>query len=83
MRKTIIPNKLNYKPQAHARVCEENEEENKEKNDCWLKYFAVKGLTLEACRRTVTIRIQAIFTTRIVHSIKVLVLYKLKPFCAC
>ena len=26
MGKTIIPNKLNHKPQAHARVCEENEE---------------------------------------------------------
>ena len=30
MRKTSIPNKLNHKPQAHARVCEENAE-NKEK----------------------------------------------------
>ena len=30
MGKTIIPNKLNHKLQAHARVCEENEE-NKEK----------------------------------------------------
>ena len=30
MRKTSIPNKLNHKSQAHARVCEENEE-NKEK----------------------------------------------------
>ena len=33
----------------HAWVREENEEEN----DCQLQYFAVKGLTLEACRRTV------------------------------
>ena len=47
MGKTIIPNKLNHKPQAHARVCEENEE----KNDSQLKYFAVKGSILEACRR--------------------------------
>ena len=73
MRKTNIPNKLNHKPQAHARVCDENEE-NKEKNDCRLKYFAVKRSTLEACRRTVTQRILMIFATRILHSIKVLVL---------
>ena len=73
MRKTNIPNKLNHKPQAHARVCDENEE-NKEKNDCRLKYFAVKRSTLEACRRTETQRIAMIFATRILHSIKVLVL---------
>ena len=73
MRKTSIPNKLKHKPQAHARVCDENEE-NKEKNDCRLKYFAVKRSTLEACRRTVTQRIAMIFATRILHSIKVLVL---------
>ena len=72
MTKTIIPNKLNHKPQAHARVCDENEEEKK--NDCQLKYFAVKRSTLEACRRTVTQRITMIFATRILHSIKVLVL---------
>ena len=53
MRKTNISNELNHKPQAHARVCEEDAEENKEKNNCRLKYFAVKGSTLEACRRTV------------------------------
>ena len=74
MRKTNIPNKLNHKPQAHARVCDENEEENKNKNDCRLKYFAVKRSTLEACRRTETQRIAMIFATRILHSIKVLVL---------
>ena len=76
MRKTNIPNKLNHKPQAHARVCDENEEEEdeKKKNDCRLKYFAVKRSTLEACRRTVTQRIAMIFATRILHSIKVLVL---------
>ena len=73
MRKTSIPNKLNHKPQAHARVCDENEE-NKEKNDCRLKYFAVKRSTLEACRRTMTQRIAMIFATRILYSIKVLVL---------
>ena len=76
MRKTNIPNKLNHKPQAHARVCDENQEEEEEKkiNDCRLKYFAVKRSTLEACTRTVTQRIAMIFATRILHSIKVLVL---------
>ena len=72
MRKTSIPNKLNHKPQTHARVCEENVEENK--NNCQLKYFAIKGLTLEACRRTVMQQIHSIFTRGIVHNIKVLVL---------
>ena len=76
MRKTNIPNKLNHKPQAHARVCDEDEEEEDEKkNDCRLKYFAVKRSTLEACRRTETQRIAMIFATRILHSIKVLVLW--------
>ena len=28
-KKQIYQNKLNHKPQAHARVCEENAEENK------------------------------------------------------
>ena len=75
MRKTNIPNKLNHKPQAHARVCDENaEEEDEKKNDCRLKYFVVKRSTLEACRRTETQRIAMIFATRILHSIKVLVL---------
>ena len=40
--------KLNHKLQAHARVCKKNEENKK--NDCRLKYFGVKGSTLEACR---------------------------------
>ena len=53
-KKVRIPNKLNHKPQAHARVCEEN----KEKSDCRLKYFVVKGSNLEACIRTVTPGIQ-------------------------
>ena len=79
MRKIIIPNKLNRKLQAHARICEEN----KEKNDCRLKCFAVKGLALGACKRTVMLWIQAIFPTRIVHNIKVSILYKLKLFCVC
>ena len=51
MRKKIIPNKLNRKPQG---MREENKEkELEEKNDSPLKYFAVEGSTLEACRRTV------------------------------
>ena len=72
MGKTIICNKLNHKPQAHARVCKENEE-NKEKNDCQLKYFAVKRSNLEACRRTVTPPIEANFTTKILYNTKVIV----------
>ena len=50
-------------------VCDENEENRK--NDCQLKYFAVKRSTLEACRRTVTQRIAMIFTTRILHSVMI------------
>ena len=69
MRKTQI----NHKPQVHARVCKENEEENKENNDCWLKYFAVKGSTLKGCRRTEMLPIQAKLITRIVQNIKILV----------
>ena len=38
------------------------------KNDCPLKYFVVKGLTLEACRRTATIQIQPIFITTAIAS---------------
>ena len=71
MRKTIRPNKLNHKLQG---VCEENKNELEEKkNDSQLKYFAVEGSNLEACRTTVPRPIQAKLTTRIVQSIKVLV----------
>ena len=83
MRKTNISNKLNHKLQTPARVCKENVEENKEKNGCRLKYFAVKGSTLEACRRTVKPGIQPIFTRRTVQTIKVLILHKLKQNCVC
>ena len=69
MRKTSIPNKLNHKPQANAGVCEENAE-NKEKNDCGLKYFVVKGSALEACRRTMMPGIEPIFTTMIANKNK-------------
>ena len=64
----IKPNKLNHKPQG---TCEENKEE---KNKIRLKYFAVKGSTLETCKRTVTLPIEVILTTKILHSIKVIVL---------
>ena len=75
MRKTSIPNKLATNRKPMLGVCDENEEEEEKKiNDCRLKYFAVKRSTLEACRRTVTQRIAMIFATRILHSIKVLVL---------
>ena len=81
MGKTSIPNKLNHKSQAHARVCKENAEENT-KNDCRLKYSVVKGSTLEKCRK-VTPGIQLIFTGRTVQSIKVLVVYKLRQHYVC
>ena len=55
-------------------VCEENEGNKEKENNCQLKYFAVKGSTLKACRRTVTQPIVMIFSTQILHSIKVLVL---------
>ena len=71
MGKTNIPNKLNHKLQANARVYEENEKETK--NDCGLKYFVVKGSTLKGCRSTVMRQIQVKFTTKILHSIKVIV----------
>ena len=72
MRETSIPNKLIHKPQARSwgpRVCEEKKEK-KEKNNCQLKYFAVKRSTLEGCRRTVTRPFRMKLATRIVHSIK-------------
>ena len=56
---------INRKPMLG--VCEEN------KNEIWLKYFAFKGSILEACRRTVKLRIEANFTTKILYSIKVIV----------
>ena len=77
MRKISIPNKLIYKPQAiHGgqRVCEENNELELEKKQTLVKCFAVKGLTLKGCRRTVILLIGVILTTRILHSIKVVVL---------
>ena len=54
------------------RVCEEIKLEL-EKNEILVKHFAVKGSTLKGCRRTVKQLIGAILTTRILHSIKVIV----------
>ena len=77
--KTSILNKLIHKPQAiHGgqRVCEENNElelELEKKNEILVKYFAVKGPNLKGCRRTVTLLIRVILTTRILYSIKVIV----------
>ena len=72
MRKTSIRNKLHHKPQG---VCEENKEkELQEKNNCPLKYFVVKGSTMEGCRRTETPPIHLKIATEIVHNIKVLVI---------
>ena len=70
---------LIYKPQAiHGgqRVCEENNElelELEKNNEILMKYFAVKGPNLPGCRRTVTLLIGVILTTRILYSIKVIV----------
>ena len=52
---------------------EENNELKLEKNEILVKYFVVKGSTLRGCRRTVKLLIGAILTTRILHSIKVIV----------
>ena len=56
-------------------MCEENNELELEleKNEILVKYFAVKGSTLKGCRRTVTLLIETILATRILHSIKVIV----------
>ena len=42
MRKTNIPNKLNHKPQAHARVCDENEEEDEKKTTAGYNILRLK-----------------------------------------
>ena len=61
-------NNYNHKPQANViGGCEENKKEIR------LKYFVVKGSILEACRRTVTLQIEANFTTKILYSKKVIV----------
>ena len=58
-------------------MCEENklelELELEEKNEILVKYFVVKGPNLKGCRRTVTLLIGVILTTRILYSIKVIV----------
>ena len=59
-------------------MCEENKLEELElelekKNEILVKYFVVKGPNLKGCRRTVTLLIGVILTTRILYSIKVIV----------
>ena len=58
-------------------MCEENklelELELEKKNEILVKYFVVKGPNLKGCRRTVTLLIGVILTTRILYSIKVIV----------
>ena len=54
-------------------MCEENELELEKKNEILVKYFVVKGLNLKGCRKTVTLLIGVILTTRILYSIKVIV----------
>ena len=87
MRKIIIPNKLHHKPQA-MQGCVKKIKRIRRKNDCscLLKYFAVKGLTLEGCRRTLKIKIQSIIITRIIFNVAkdigtVLIIYLLDKFC--
>ena len=77
MRETSIPiNEFTNRKLIHGgqRVCEENNElELEKKNEILVKYFVVKGLNLKGCRRTVTLLIGVILTTRILYSIKVIV----------
>ena len=60
-------------------MCEENNELEleleleEEKNEILMKYFVVKGPNVKGCRRTVTLLIGVILTTRILYSIKVIV----------
>ena len=58
-------------------MCEENklelELELEKKNEILVKYFVVKGPNFKGCRRTVTLLIGVILTTRILYSIKVIV----------
>ena len=61
--------------QAHARVCEENNEELEEKNDAYLNNFAVKGASLKDYIGRVERHIKMIFSWMIYHSKKVLVIF--------
>ena len=51
-------------------MCEENKLEELEKNDCQLKYFVVKQLTSEGCRRAVIQPFWMKLSTKVVHNIK-------------
>ena len=66
-------NNLNYKMQAHARVCEENKLEL-EKNDAYRNNFAVTGTSLKDHIGRMERRIKTMFSRMIHHSIKVLVI---------
>ena len=57
--------------------------ELEEKNDYPLKYFAVEGLTLEDCRRTITQWIQVNLSKMIIHNIKILVVVQKLYECVC
>ena len=43
-----MQNKINHKPQSHAKVCDENEEENKEKNTTGRYFFKRKRSILSS-----------------------------------
>ena len=47
MRKIIIPNKLNHKPVSPCNSMQSKLKKEKNNCVCILKYFEVKGLTLE------------------------------------
>ena len=51
-------------------MCEENTLEELEKNDCQLKYFAVKQSTSEGCRRAVTLPFWMKLATKVIPNIK-------------
>ena len=68
----------NCKMQAHARVCKENTSEELEKNNAYYNNFAVKGGSLKDHIRRVGTCIKMIFSRKIHHTIKVLVLHLVK-----
>ena len=67
-------NNLNYKMQAHARVCEENKLEELEKNDAYWNNFAVTGMSLKYHIERMERCMKMMFSRMIHHIIKVLVM---------
>ena len=61
MKRTSIPNKLNHKLQGHGRGVWRNKE--LDESNYSLRCFAVQGLTLKSCRRTVMLPIKLNFTS--------------------